>query len=132
MNEMIMACHSLNNNTRTGLVISLFKCKPLINLIPRMASNFTHLLSCRTIDWSNFLTVKDLYTVKSETFPNCFIPWSFTFALFWYVQLLAYLDRQKLYLPQVIINRNLTWPNRIKAECQFAVVLSGFAADVRG
>ena len=35
MNEMIMVCHSVSNNTRTGLVISLcLKTNPLINLIP--------------------------------------------------------------------------------------------------
>ena len=44
MNEMITLCHSLNNNTRTGLVISL-----CLNA-NRMASNFRHLLSCGTIE----------------------------------------------------------------------------------
>ena len=35
MNEMIMVCHSLNNNTCTGLVISLcLNTNPLISLIP--------------------------------------------------------------------------------------------------
>ena len=35
MNEMIMVCHSLNNNTRTGLIISLcLNANPLIGLIP--------------------------------------------------------------------------------------------------
>ena len=27
MNEMIIVCHSLNNNTRMDFYISLFKCK---------------------------------------------------------------------------------------------------------
>ena len=50
MNNMIMVSHSLNNNILTGLVI--FLClneNLLIILTPRMASNFTHLLSCGTI-----------------------------------------------------------------------------------
>ena len=35
MNEMIMVCHSLINNTGTGLTISLFSnTNPLISLIP--------------------------------------------------------------------------------------------------
>ena len=35
MNEMIMVCHSMNNNTRTGLVIYLcLDTNPLISLIP--------------------------------------------------------------------------------------------------
>ena len=35
MNEMIMVCHSLNNNTCTGLVISLcLNPNSLISLIP--------------------------------------------------------------------------------------------------
>ena len=34
MNEMIMVCHSLNNNTRMGLVISFcLNANPLISLI---------------------------------------------------------------------------------------------------
>ena len=50
MNEMIMVCPSVNNNTSTGLVISLCSdTNPLISLIPRMASNFRRLLSCGTI-----------------------------------------------------------------------------------
>ena len=41
MNEMVMVCHSLNNNTRTGLVISLcLNANLLVSLIPRMASNY--------------------------------------------------------------------------------------------
>ena len=52
-----MVCHSLNNNTRTGLVESLsLNTNPLIGLIPRMTSNFRHLLSCGTIACYNFLT----------------------------------------------------------------------------
>ena len=36
MNEMIMVCHSLNNNTCTGLVISIcLSTNPLISLIPK-------------------------------------------------------------------------------------------------
>ena len=51
MNEMITVCHSLNNNTCTGLVTSLcLNANRLISLIPRMASNFRHLLSCGTIE----------------------------------------------------------------------------------
>ena len=35
MSEMITVCHSLNNNTRTGLVISLcLNANLLISLIP--------------------------------------------------------------------------------------------------
>ena len=35
VNKMIMVCHSLNNNARTGLVISLcLNANPLISLIP--------------------------------------------------------------------------------------------------
>ena len=35
MNKMIMVCHSLNNYTRTGFVISLcLNTNPLISLIP--------------------------------------------------------------------------------------------------
>ena len=35
MNEMIIVCHSLNNNTCMGLVISLcLNTNPLISLIP--------------------------------------------------------------------------------------------------
>ena len=51
MNEMIMVCHSVNNNTRTGLVISLsLSTNPLISLIPPgIASNFRHLPSCGAI-----------------------------------------------------------------------------------
>ena len=50
MNEMIMVCYSLNNNTRTGLAISLcLNVNPLMSLIPRMASNFRHLFSCGTV-----------------------------------------------------------------------------------
>ena len=48
-----MVSHSLNNNTRTGLFISLcLKTNPLVSLMPpppRIASNFRHLLSCGTI-----------------------------------------------------------------------------------
>ena len=41
-----MVNHSLDNNTHTGHVISLcLNENPLISLIPRMASNFRHLLS---------------------------------------------------------------------------------------
>ena len=50
-----MVCHSLNNNTRTGLVESLsLNTNPLIGLIPRITSNFRHLLSCGTIACYNF------------------------------------------------------------------------------
>ena len=50
MNDMIIVCHSLKSNTLMGLVISLcLNANPLIRLIPRMASNFRHLLSCGTI-----------------------------------------------------------------------------------
>ena len=44
-----MTRHSVNNNTRMGLVISLkFKSFDQFN-IPQTASNFRHLLSCGTI-----------------------------------------------------------------------------------
>ena len=47
MNEMIMVCHSVDNTTRTGLVISLcLDTNPLSSLISRITSNFRHLLSC--------------------------------------------------------------------------------------
>ena len=50
MNGMTILCHLLNNNTRTGLVISLcLNVNTLISLIPQMAANFRHLLSCGTI-----------------------------------------------------------------------------------
>ena len=51
MNGMTIVCHSLNNNTHTGLVISLcLNVNTLISLIPpRMTANFRHLLSCGTI-----------------------------------------------------------------------------------
>ena len=62
MNEMIMVCHSLNNNTLTGFVISLYlNTNPLISLIPpnfRIASNFRHLLSCGTIIGINLFKKK--------------------------------------------------------------------------
>ena len=49
MNEMIRVSH-LNNNTRTGLVISLcLNTNPLVSLIPQIALNFRHLRSCGTI-----------------------------------------------------------------------------------
>ena len=50
-NKMIMACHSLNNNTRTGLVIYLcLNRNHFINLIPspRITSNFRQLWYYRT------------------------------------------------------------------------------------
>ena len=46
-----MMRHSVNNETRMGLVISLCSnSNHLISLYPRTASNFRHLLSCGTID----------------------------------------------------------------------------------
>ena len=51
MNEMITVFHSLNNNARMGLVKSLcLNTNSLIGLIPRITSNFRHLLSCGIID----------------------------------------------------------------------------------
>ena len=51
MSEMITVCHSLNNNTRMGLFISLFKYISFDQSDPpRIASNFRHLLSCGTIE----------------------------------------------------------------------------------
>ena len=51
MNEMIMASHSLNNNTRMSLVISLcLNTNRLVSLIPPIASNLRYLISCGTID----------------------------------------------------------------------------------
>ena len=53
MNWMTIVCHSLNNNTRTGLIISL--CLNVNTMYfnqsdpPRMAAKFRHLLSCGTI-----------------------------------------------------------------------------------
>ena len=46
-----MTCHSGNNNTRMGLVISLCSNSThLISLLPpQIASNFRHLLSCGII-----------------------------------------------------------------------------------
>ena len=47
MNEMIMVCHSLINNTGTSLTVSfLSNTNPLSSQI---TSNFRHLLSCGTI-----------------------------------------------------------------------------------
>ena len=44
---MMMMRHSVNNNTRMGLVIFLCSnSNHLISLIPRTVSNFRHLLSC--------------------------------------------------------------------------------------
>ena len=40
MSEMIMACHSLNNDTRTGLVICLCLNENPLTPPPGMASNF--------------------------------------------------------------------------------------------
>ena len=54
MNEMIMVYHSLINNTAAGLIISLCSnTNLLISLIPRITSDFRHLLSCGTIGISN-------------------------------------------------------------------------------
>ena len=47
MNEMIMVCHSLINNTGMSLTISF--CSNANPLSPRITSNFRHLLSCGTI-----------------------------------------------------------------------------------
>ena len=47
MNEMIMVCYSLINNTGTSLTISF--CSNANPLSPRTTSNFSHLLSCGTI-----------------------------------------------------------------------------------
>ena len=50
---MIMMRHSVTNNTRMGLVISLCSnSNHLISLIPPpgTASNFRHILSCGTIE----------------------------------------------------------------------------------
>ena len=45
-----MTCHSVNNNIRTGLVISLCSSSNhLISYYPQTVSNFRHLLSCGTI-----------------------------------------------------------------------------------
>ena len=63
MNETFMVSHSLDNNTHTGHVISLcLNANPLISLIPRMASNFRHLLSCGTMGDETF--------PKSPTWPK--------------------------------------------------------------
>ena len=45
-----MTCHSVNNNIRIGLVISLCSnSNHLISSYPQTATNFRHLLSCGTI-----------------------------------------------------------------------------------
>ena len=45
-----MVCHSVNDNTPLGLVISLCSNSDnFISLVPGTASNFTHLLNCGTI-----------------------------------------------------------------------------------
>ena len=52
MNEMIMVSHSLNNNTRVGLVRSpCLNTNLLVSLIPLIASCFRHLLSCVTAEY---------------------------------------------------------------------------------
>ena len=67
MNNMIMMCHSLNNNILTGLVISLcLNANLLISLTPRMASNFRHLLSCGTIEIK--CTATAIYVSRSVLF----------------------------------------------------------------
>ena len=51
-----MTRHSVNDNTRMSLVISLFKFKSFDQFnTPQTASNFSHLLSCGTIDINNLL-----------------------------------------------------------------------------
>ena len=48
---MIMMHYSVNINTRMALGISFCSnSNHLISIIPRTASNFTHLLSCGTIE----------------------------------------------------------------------------------
>ena len=47
MNEMIMVCHSLINNTGMSLTISF--CSNTNPLSPSIISNFRYLLSCGTI-----------------------------------------------------------------------------------
>ena len=53
MNEIVMVCHSLINNTSMGLIVSLCSnTNPLVSLIrppPGITSNFRHLLSCGTM-----------------------------------------------------------------------------------
>ena len=52
-----MMHHSVNDNTRMGLVISFFKFKSFDQfnpLAPLTTSNFRHLLSCGTIESSLF------------------------------------------------------------------------------
>ena len=69
MNEMIMVCHSLINNIRTGLVISLSSnTNLLISLIPQITSNFIHLqnyientqIAIFSFLWRGFLTLKNI------------------------------------------------------------------------
>ena len=65
-----MTRHSVNNNTRTGLVISLFKFKSFGQFnTPQTASNFRHLLSCGTIELYLKENVIDIITLN-ETFLN--------------------------------------------------------------
>ena len=61
-----MVSHSLDNNTHTGHVISLcLNENPLISLIPRMASNFRHLLNY----YLQTFTVK---AIRNITFTNSY------------------------------------------------------------
>ena len=51
-----MMHHSVNDNTRMSLVISIFKFKSFDQFNPpsRTTSNFRHLLSCGTTEYSLF------------------------------------------------------------------------------
>ena len=63
-----MMGHSVNNNTRMDLVISLCSnSNHLISLIPpQTASNFRHLLSCGTIGADEKFEKRDLEGTKSS------------------------------------------------------------------
>ena len=63
MNEMIMVCYSLINNTGTSLTISF--CSNANPLSPRTTSNFSHLLSCGTIV-AAFLNCLPLIGIESK------------------------------------------------------------------
>ena len=70
-----MTRHSVNNNTRMGLVISLFKFKSFDQFnTPQTASNFRHLLSCGTMvgqSWCKPSVSKHSRIHLSSSFPVC-------------------------------------------------------------
>ena len=76
MNKMIIVCHSPINNTGTGLIISLCSnANPLVSLIPRITSNFRHLLSCGTIE--QMKADQDIYDHVSgftHSLPSLYVP----------------------------------------------------------